>query len=163
MWKNVEKEPKPTAEGLYIFLYKNYVTLLYISFENEKTWFKHEFWFGSYPVEDEEILDNWIYIDNKYQNVEDFSEIFYLRIPLCPSLKDEIKIFKRTSIPSSRKLYVLKRDNYKCKKCDKSPANTHEVELHIDHINPISKGGSNHIDNLQVLCSFCNFKKHNYF
>ena len=33
--------------------------------------------------------------------------------------------------------------------------------VHIDHIIPRSKGGSNHPDNLQALCSYCNVKAGN--
>lgn len=42
-----------------------------------------------------------------------------------------------------------------CPMCEK------ENPLSIDHIIPISKGGSNGLDNLQVLCNSCNSGKGN--
>lgn len=54
---------------------------------------------------------------------------------------------------------VLQRDNFKCCICGASPAKDAAVVLHIDHIIPWSKGGETVIDNLQTLCSSCNWGK----
>ena len=56
---------------------------------------------------------------------------------------------------------VMKRDNFKCCMCGRSPATTPGLELHIDHIIPWSKGGETTFDNLQTLCSDCNLGKSN--
>jgi len=54
---------------------------------------------------------------------------------------------------------VMQRDNFKCKCCGRSPAKNSEVELHVDHIVPWSKGGETVYENLQTLCSKCNVGK----
>jgi len=54
---------------------------------------------------------------------------------------------------------VLRRDNFKCKICGKSPATDPKIVLHVDHIIPWVKGGETVIDNLQTLCSDCNIGK----
>lgn len=54
---------------------------------------------------------------------------------------------------------VMKRDNFKCKNCGKSPAVDSGTILHIDHINAWSKGGETVLENLQTLCSDCNIGK----
>lgn len=51
---------------------------------------------------------------------------------------------------------VLERDGYKCAWCERT------LDLHIDHIIPVSKGGQNTLDNMQILCSTCNHLKANY-
>jgi len=54
---------------------------------------------------------------------------------------------------------VLRRDNFKCCACGASPAKDPSVELHIDHVIPWAKGGETIIENLQTLCSSCNYGK----
>jgi len=54
---------------------------------------------------------------------------------------------------------VMRRDNFKCTICGKSPANEPSIELHVDHIVPWVKGGESELANLQTLCSKCNFGK----
>lgn len=53
------------------------------------------------------------------------------------------------------RLLILQR--YKCIYCLTNIGRLY----HIDHIRPISKGGSNDISNIQLLCPPCNLKKHN--
>jgi len=48
---------------------------------------------------------------------------------------------------------VFAKCGSKCVKCGRLDT------LTIDHIIPSSKGGNNHIDNLQILCQKCNRKK----
>ena len=63
------------------------------------------------------------------------------------------------SINGKNRLKILKRDNYKCVICGRSPATHAGIFLHIDHIQPFSKGGSNEINNLRTLCHKCNLGK----
>ncbi len=65
----------------------------------------------------------------------------------------------RRDINLSLRYDVLKRDNFKCVACGKSPALFPQVTLHIDHIVPYSRGGESELDNLQTLCKDCNLGK----
>ena len=60
-------------------------------------------------------------------------------------------------VAESVRYQVLKRDR-KCQLCGAGP----DVgPLQVDHIVPRSQGGTNDIDNLQVLCAICNRGKSN--
>lgn len=53
---------------------------------------------------------------------------------------------------------VFKRDGFQCAYCGKTPP---EVTLEVDHIEPISKGGKDDINNLITACFDCNRGKKN--
>lgn len=52
-------------------------------------------------------------------------------------------------------LFLSERDGLYCQSCRTTG------QLQIDHITPISKGGTNAKTNLQLLCKVCNIKKGN--
>jgi 5-methylcytosine-specific restriction endonuclease McrA len=56
---------------------------------------------------------------------------------------------------------VMRRDNFKCKKCGRSPANDPKIILHVDHKIAWAKGGETVFENLETLCSRCNIGKSN--
>jgi len=62
----------------------------------------------------------------------------------------------RKTIPLKDRWAVLKRDNYRCTKCGRSPSSDHNVELEVDHDTPVARHGGNDIDNLRTLCWECN-------
>ena len=64
---------------------------------------------------------------------------------------------QRTRIPRGLRHEVFKRDGYKCVECGASKEDG--ATLHIDHKIPVSKGGTDELDNLQTLCSDCNLNK----
>jgi 5-methylcytosine-specific restriction endonuclease McrA len=62
--------------------------------------------------------------------------------------------------PNSRLTFVvMKRDNFTCRACGRSPANQLGLILHVDHIVPWAGGGETVLENLQTLCERCNLGK----
>lgn len=64
----------------------------------------------------------------------------------------------RTGISKKLRFEVFKRDSFTCQYCGKKAP---DVILHVDHINPVSKGGDNAIVNLITSCAECNSGKSN--
>ena len=64
----------------------------------------------------------------------------------------------RESPSDKAKIRVMKRDRFRCTYCG-CPGT--DAELEIDHIIPVSKGGSNHLSNLTTACRKCNQSKGN--
>ena len=105
----------------------------------------------------------------KYKN-ENETIIEFIESAILKSLPKEIstqeklkKINRRRSINDTTRYAVLERAGFKCQCCGMKPLKNNDVILHIDHIIPYSLGGSDSIDNLQVLCYKCNISKRNKF
>jgi hypothetical protein len=62
---------------------------------------------------------------------------------------------QRASIPDDIKMFVWSRDGGACVKCGS------KEKLHFDHVIPVSKGGGNSNQNIQILCETCNLRKSN--
>lgn len=75
-------------------------------------------------------------------------------------LNNETQRRKTNRNPSWRLVFlVYRKNNFSCVACGRSPVTHPGTILHVDHINPWSKGGETIIDNLQTLCSHCNLGK----
>jgi formamidopyrimidine-DNA glycosylase len=64
----------------------------------------------------------------------------------------------RKGLSIKTRFEVFKRDGFQCNYCG---AKTPNVVLEVDHIKPVSKGGTNSIDNLLTSCFDCNRGKSN--
>lgn len=61
--------------------------------------------------------------------------------------------YERIPLTQSQRFEILRRDKFTCRYCGrKSP----EVTLEVDHIYPVSKGGTNDPSNLTTSCYDCN-------
>lgn len=65
------------------------------------------------------------------------------------------------------RLLILKRDNFTCVYCDRKhgkyvpPEVKSAGNMHIDHVIPVTKNGTNNELNLVTSCSVCNMYKGN--
>jgi hypothetical protein len=120
--------------------------------------------FGSWRA----ALEAFIEYVNSESDVDLNTEATAVLVPLdIPSdLKNTpSKVFKTKKTPRNINLrmrwIILKRDNFCCKKCGRSPAKDPSIILHIDHVLPWSRGGETEIENLETLCDRCNLGKSN--
>lgn len=66
----------------------------------------------------------------------------------------------RKPISTALRTFIFNRDKYTCRYCGEFDYQTDSIE--IDHLVPISLGGSNHRLNLVVACTNCNRTKSNH-
>lgn len=63
---------------------------------------------------------------------------------------------ERGKVSNKMRFSIYARDGYRCRQCG---ASGKSVQLEIDHIIPIAKGGKSTYNNLQTLCHKCNVEK----
>lgn len=71
------------------------------------------------------------------------------------------KAVTRIKVMPGIRWQVFQRDGWRCVSCGVKATDNDTVILHVDHINPRSKGGKNELENYQTLCDKCNIGKSN--
>lgn len=105
-----------------------------------------------------------IYLSNAIRDVLGFSGIDLENVEDIYGKQAARKFYDRFAAPKrnvspKKRMDVLERYKFKCAYCGASASDG--VTLEVDHIVPVSKGGSNDMDNLQILCKPCNIGKFN--
>ena len=117
---------------------------------------------------DKDILLNKIFNDESlywnffYKTFNNFMDAYYkseqriLNIlrgnpTLLKVIADDVQAIDLTD---EIKEQIRTRDNYTCLCCGKNRGKGRQ--FHVDHITPVSMGGTNAVSNLQTLCSHCN-------
>ena len=68
-------------------------------------------------------------------------------------LRTELRPASREHLSASKRKRILLRGKGRCMKCGS------KKNLEIDHVVPLARGGSNRLENLQLLCQSCNRRK----
>jgi hypothetical protein len=63
---------------------------------------------------------------------------------------------ERTQLSTRTRFEIFKRDGFKCVYCGRTPM---ESPLHVDHVEPIARGGTSDPSNLVTACASCNLGK----
>lgn len=151
-------------------LYSNYTIITYdfnSFYYDDDTRLAHAFFSSDEEIEFDDKLSakligkpftDLIELLTAYKNIHNFA-VTKFNVELLPANVQKKSNRKRTNIPRGLRHEVFKRDNYTCREwgAKKSDGAT----LHVDHIIPVSKGGTDELDNLQTLCSDCNLNKSN--
>ncbi len=107
--------------------------------------------FGSWT----NALEKFVAYMNKEEGLS--SEKTIEKLSIEPTTKHKTK----RSINWRLRFIVMRRDNFKCKKCGRSPATDPTIILHVDHKKAWANGGETVLENLETLCSKCNIGKSN--
>ena len=98
----------------------------------------------------------------RYRKDENYKLKCYLRTYNHKNLKRALEYYNSgksnklpAKSPSKMLLKLYEIQNHNCPYC----SNNMKDDIHIDHIIPLSKNGSNEVHNLILCCSSCNLRK----
>lgn len=78
------------------------------------------------------------------------------RLALDGKVIPKMSMGPRVGVTPRRRWEVLQRDGHRCVYCGAGPADSRLV---VDHVIPVSNGGTNDLDNLVTACHECNAGK----
>ena len=116
--------------------------------------------FGSWRKALEKFIS---YINSDSTNGDEIADNSIEKNIITEDTDITIKHKTKREISDRLRFRILMRDSFTCKKCGRSPIKERDVELHVDHIVPWSKGGETTPENLETKCSQCNLGKGNAF
>lgn len=94
--------------------------------------------------------------DNPYDGVlSTIGSVAYSLSGSIGSVPPTSDLRRKHVISNKLRKQVYERDAYRCKYCETW------LDLSVDHIIPITRGGETTLDNLQTLCMRCNITKGN--
>lgn len=115
-----------------------------------------------YMTREREAIEN-VYIEEGTERNELIAKLHKDIDNLTEALKDESPV-DREYIPAALRKYVTERDRCTCFYCGNIGTRRHDHRKrtwNIDHLLPISRGGSNAPSNLVLACESCNLSKNN--
>ena len=102
-----------------------------------------------------------IYVSGEKPALEDWEKVFLKLYRACLlhilSENGELCVRPTDEEWHLKRQHIINDDNYTCCKCGKKYG---DAEFHVHHIIPIAKYGTNHINNLVLLCRTCHQKQH---
>jgi hypothetical protein len=111
--------------------------------------YKYLRWIGGNALVEQQLAQKWLPHVVGPMPVRKPSFFGYQSVSAFPESS-----FHRAPTPKQR-MRILKRDRYRCRVCGRKAADHVDIELHVHHVKPWSKGGLTVDENLVTLCHTC--------